>query len=142
MAARRSILCHQETRKVLRPCFVCMKEGLQERFSLVQMQGQKQGYSTGIQISALWVLGRTPARTALACWTRKGRGQAEIHLSGRADAAAELEARSPSGAKSPPFGDPNPVLQIPETDGSTEKSVYRDVSWGSAPKHQSSSDQA
>lgn len=90
MAARRSILCHQETRKVLRPCFVCMKEGLQERFSLVQMQGQKQGYSTGIQISALWVLGRTPARTALACWTRKGRGQAEIHLSGRADAAAEL----------------------------------------------------
>lgn len=38
------------------------------------------------------MLGRTPAKTALAGWTRKGRGQAEeTHLSGRADAAAELE---------------------------------------------------
>lgn len=53
---------------------------------------QKQGYSAGIQICSLRVLEMIPARTTLAFWTRKGCGQAEIHLSGRAD-AAELEVQ-------------------------------------------------
>lgn len=70
-----------------------------------------------------------PPRTARAFRTRKGCGQAESHLSERADADAEL---IPGGARSPPFGDPNPMLQIPEADGSTENSV---IFCGLASKH-------
>lgn len=76
-----------------------------------------------------------PPRTAKDFWTRKGCGQAESHLSGRADADAEL---IPRGAGSPPFGDTNPMLQIPEADGSTENSVYRDIFRRLASKHKSS----
>jgi hypothetical protein len=39
-------------------------------------------------IHALWVLRVIPLRTAMVCWTRKGCGQAESHLSRRADADA------------------------------------------------------
>lgn len=70
----------------------------------------------------------------MAFWTRKGCDQAESHLSGRADAHAEL---IPGGARSPPFGDTNPMLQIPEADGSTENTVYRDVFCRLASKHKS-----
>lgn len=92
MAAHRSILCHQETRKVRRPCFVCMKEGLQERFSR-QCRRKDKNKATQLEFKSVpsGCSGGHLLGLSGACWTRKGRGQAEIPLSGRADAAAELE---------------------------------------------------